>query len=343
MKNYIGFSRDHSASMRGIAAAAARDYNRTIATIQKASERESIDTIVSTVKCGAGRSARVEREVVNSTVAKLKAIPEYEYETEGYGTPLYDSVGELIDIFEKLPDAKDPTVAFQVIVITDGGENSSIHWNASRLRAKIAELHATDRWTFIFQVPPGQRKYIMSQLGLFEGNVIEWETTAKGRETATVQTTSAIDTFYSSRSMGATSTRGFYSTNAANLTKKDIQANLIDISNQVKTFLVLASSNGVQIRDFVEKVMSSYVKGTAFYQLMKPEKEVQEYKKIVIRDRKDNKFYGGSNARALLGLPENGTVRVAPGDHGSYDIFIQSTSVNRKVVSGTQVLIWDRA
>jgi hypothetical protein len=83
-------------------------------------------------------------------------------------------------------------------------------------------------------------------------------------------------------------------------------------------------------------------RGAAFYQLMKKEDEVQDYKQIVIRDKKSKVVYSGANARQMLGLPYNGTVKVVPGNHGTYDIFIQSTSVNRKLVKGTQVLYWDK-
>jgi len=74
---------------------------------------------------------------------------------------------------------------------------------------------------------------------------------------------------------------------------------------------------------------------------MKPENEVQDHKQIAIRDKKTGVIYSGVNARQMLGLPYHGTVKVVPGNHGAYDIFIQSTSVNRKLVKGTQVLYWD--
>ena len=82
-------------------------------------------------------------------------------------------------------------------------------------------------------------------------------------------------------------------------------------------------------------------RGAAFYLLMKPENEVQDHKQIAIRDKKTGVIYSGVNARQMLGLPYHGTVKVVPGNHGGYDIFIQSTSVNRKLVKGTQVLYWD--
>jgi hypothetical protein len=42
----------------------------------------------------------------------------------------------------------------------------------------------------------------------------------------------------------------------------------------------------------------------------------------------------------MLALPTIGTVRLAPDDTGDWDIFIQSTSVNRKLDPNTQLMYW---
>lgn len=52
MKQYVGFSRDHSISMRPLQVAAKNDYNQNIDAIKKAAVKEDIDTIVSVVECG---------------------------------------------------------------------------------------------------------------------------------------------------------------------------------------------------------------------------------------------------------------------------------------------------
>ncbi len=93
------------------------------------------------------------------------------------------------------------------------------------------------------------------------------------------------------------------------------------------------------IREFCEqKTKKPFLKGAAFYELIKPEKEVQDYKQIVIRDRTTGSVYAGANARHLLGLPDYGTVKLVPGDHSKYDVFVQSTSTNRKLTPHTRVL-----
>jgi hypothetical protein len=98
------------------------------------------------------------------------------------------------------------------------------------------------------------------------------------------------------------------------------------------------------ITDFVERKLNhTMTRGTAFYQLMKPEKAVQEYKKICIRNKKSGAVYTGVEARELLHLPTSGTIRLVPGNHGEFDIFVQSTSTNRKLIAGTELLYWPGA
>jgi hypothetical protein len=49
--------------------------------------------------------------------------------------------------------------------------------------------------------------------------------------------------------------------------------------------------------------------------------------------------YMGEDARRMLGLPTSGVAKVRPGNHSSFDVFVQSTSLNRKLVRGTKLLV----
>ncbi len=337
MKNYIGISRDHSGSMSMIALAAGRDYNDNIAAIKEGAAEHNIDTIVSVVKCGAGRPAKVVREVVNSNISTLKPIPDGKYIADGNSTPLFDSVGDLIEQLQAVPDANDPEVSFVVMIITDGQENSSQKWTGPMIGQKIKELQATDRWTFAFRVPRGEKRSLM-RYGIPEGNILEWDQTDRGVQAATVATRSAFKGFYAARSAGVKSTDKFYA-DLSTVSLKEVKAALVDISKQVDVYRVDKINDGVQIRDFVEAQGITFTKGCAFYQLSKTE-TVQEYKQIAIRDKISGAVYSGFGARDMLGLPHYGEVKLAPGQHGQYDIFVQSTSVNRKLVDGTNVMIW---
>ena len=337
MKNYVGISRDHSGSMHGIALAAGCDYNDNIASIKEGAIEHNIDTIVSVVKCGAGRPASVVREVINSNVQMLKPIEDGSYIADGNSTPLFDSVGDLIEQLQAVPDAADPEVSFIVMVITDGEENSSSKWSGSSISKKIKELQATDRWTFVFRVPRGGRRTLVGY-GIPDGNILEWDQTTKGVQAATVATRSAVKSFYAARATGVKSTDKFYA-DLSKVSLTEVKQALVDVSSQVDVYVVGRDNDGVQIRDFVQAQGVTFTKGCAFYQLNKTE-EVQDYKQIAIRDKQKGAVYSGFAARDMLGLPQSGTCKLAPGQHGQYEIFIQSTSTNRKLVKDTNVLVW---
>jgi hypothetical protein len=342
LKNYIGIIRDHSGSMNHIARDAARDYNSNIKAIRESSEQEKQDTIASVVKCGVGHEGRVVHDVVNSSINALEPLNENYYSTDGGQTPLFQSVGELIEQFERVPDAKKSNVSFLIMAITDGEDNYRGRggWDAQRVARKIQELQATDHWTFIFRVPRGYKQKLV-YMGIPEGNILEWEQSSRGVEVASQATAQAFRGFYSARTAGATSTKGFYQTDLSNIAKKDVKKALHDITSQVSFFDVTSADNKRQIREFVENQLgTTMVKGGAFYQFTKKEDEIQDYKIIAVRDKRTKKVYSGTEARTILGLPTVGTVKVQPGNHGEFDLFIQSTSVNRALVGGTQVLYW---
>lgn len=337
-KLYIGISRDHSASMRGIVGAAMRDFNQLIQDVREEALVQEIDTVVSVVKCGVGYDAEVVRESTISSVSVLKPLTSYI--ADGNGTPLFESVGDLIEQFKSMPDADSPDVQFMIMAITDGGENSSSAKWRMGLKNEIIDLQRTDKWSFIFRVPKGYARNVTRDLSLHEGNIYEWDTTARGMETSTAVTKVALKQYFADAKAGVKSTTKFY-TNLKDVSVAEIKANLVDISGQVNLWTVQTAAEGQQIRLFCEaKSGKPFLKGAAFYQLTKTEDEVQDYKQLAIRDKTSGAVYSGPAARQMLNLPTSGTVKVVPGDHGNFDLYIQSTSVNRKLPVGTNVLYW---
>jgi hypothetical protein len=51
--------------------------------------------------------------------------------------------------------------------------------------------------------------------------------------------------------------------------------------------------------------------------------------------------YGGDQARDLLGLPRGQSIKLVPGRSGDYEVYVQSTSINRRLIPGTQVLYYE--
>jgi hypothetical protein len=135
------------------------------------------------------------------------------------------------------------------------------------------------------------------------------------------------------------SSKSFYSS-TADLTVREARSSLSEITSQVQ-FII--PHMDCQIRDAIIGHGKEWIKGAAFYALIKTEKKVQPYKMVALRVKTSGKVYSGQSARDMLGIGQaTGTVRLVPGDHGKFDVFIQSTSVNRKIAAGTEVMYWSR-
>lgn len=100
-------------------------------------------------------------------------------------------------------------------------------------------------------------------------------------------------------------------------------------------FQILEVDYDCSIKDFVEDFGARFKVGRGFYELTK-RVLVQEYKEVVLRD-KNGDMFSGAKARDLIGLPLGERGHVTPKDIG-YEIFIQSTSHNRKLLAGTKFL-----
>lgn len=259
-------------------------------------------------------------------------------------TPLFDSVWRAIKKLEELDDGK-PETSLVVSVITDGHENQSVDPGVPTVVREIEKKTGTDRWTFTFLVPNGNEDSFSRSFIIPRGNVQGWDTkTARGTQEAGIATSAAYKGFFkekTARGIGKTmATKSFYSS-TADLTVREARSALSEITNQVE--FLTHPTGGVQIRQVVLDAGKEWIKGAAFYQLVKTEKKVQPYKMVALRVKTSQKVYSGQQAREMLGIGGvNHTVRLVPGEHGKFDVFIQSTSVNRKIPAGTEVLYWPK-
>lgn len=112
---------------------------------------------------------------------------------------------------------------------------------------------------------------------------------------------------------------------------------------EVGNFVELTIKKKMPIRDFVEGQGYVYVVGRAFYQHTKSE-TISMRKKILLQAKVSGQLYEGTAVRQILGLtkgtsdwniqPSNFDTRISE----SYRVFVQSTSVNRALVSNTLLL-----
>lgn len=330
-KTKVVFLLDSSGSMSSIQRPTVDAFNRVLETIKAAAAEQ--DASVSLYTFGE-RSEPVSRKLYNQPLADLRPLNYSDYKPQDM-TPLFDAVGTAIMDHLALPADKD--TSFIVTIITDGHENMSKKWDARTIRDLIARVQSTDKWTVTYLVPPGERQRLVNSVGVHEGNVQEWEASARGVAAVGSTLSAGYSNYFQDRSRGITSTRGFFTTDLSKVSLSDVKQRLTDLSSNIAVLSVTAEQD---IRDFVEAHgYYPYIKGRAYYQLTKDEAAVQDYKQILLREKNGRAIYGGSEAREILGLPDSGTVKVRPGNHANWDVFIQSTSVNRRLVRGTKLLL----
>ena len=336
-KTYLYLITDNSGSMGHLANAAKQDFNSQLETIQAVAKDKNQDVIVSHLTIGEGHRPTVGRPIVNSNIHVMKPLTHYP--TEAGGTPMIEAAFAAIKLAESVPDFNDPNVAFLITLTTDGQETQA-RGRGRELAAKIKQLQATDRFTFAFRVPSNGGARELATLGISGVSVFEWELSQRGVVQSTQANTEAFTEFFTARSTGMKSTTKFYA-NLSDVSMEDLQKELVDISNEVTFYDVTPADDQALIRPFVEaKTGGAMARGAAFYKLNRTEPKVQANKRIAIRDKSTGTVFAGDAARHMLALPTIGTVRLAPDELGDYEVFIQSTSVNRKLDKGTQLMYW---
>jgi hypothetical protein len=256
--------------------------------------------------------------------------------------------------------------AFLTYVVTDGQENVSEYcpvfggspryrdgdWtHTSRrgaqstsglVRSLAVKLsHQADNWTVACLVPNATARHEAKSFGFPAENVAVWDTQARdGVEVAMSVVRAATESFMTNRTMGVRGSKTLFAGGADVVNTRNINASLgfRPLDKATYDLLPVLDGEDVEIRPFVVHATGQpYVAGSAYYELTKPEK-IQPQKKILLRNRRSGRVYSGADARKLLNLPDH-EVRVRPEDNAEFQIFVQSTSVNRKLVVGTKVLV----
>lgn len=330
MKNYTAIVVDCSCSMSILMEQQRDDVN----SLLDAAEASEVDTRVVLVRFG-------ERVVVGP-VSRPSLAKRWRDGDCGMGsTALRDAIGKAIEVLKAAEDANDPDTSFLVSVVTDGEENLSKFYTNNGLRTVIMDLQRTGRWTFVFRGPTRGVDYFRRQVGLLEGNVMGYEVTPQGYKAASVTAQSATRSYYAGVKAGRRSTSTFF-VDADKLKEADLKK-LTDMSGDFFHWKQ-DKSEWEYLGPFCEKQIrrkdpkNFYRPGNAHYLLVKSEK-VQDHKQVLVLDTTDGQVYGGPQARALLGLPNTpGDIRVRPDRTNRFKVFIQSTSTNRKLHIGDEVL-----
>lgn len=235
--------------------------------------------------------------------------------------------------------------SFLTFVLTDGQENASHRCpdaparSPRELVAAVAEMIETqeDNWTLAVLVPDQMGKREAVQCGFPKDNIAVWDATStQGLEEAGQVIQEATEKFMVGRTKGIRGTRAVFSMGAETVNKATIKAAGLTPAKPSE-YQLIPVTRDAGIRDWVVESGHTYRTGGAYYQLSKSEK-IQARKQIAVLEKKTDRIYTGPEARVLLGLPDV-EVRVKPDHNDDFTIFVQSTSVNRKLVANTRLLL----
>jgi hypothetical protein len=326
--NHIFFVIDKSMSMHDKARDVVAVFDGQIQHLAQRSQELDQETRVSVFFF----SNDVECIVYDKDVLRLPSLQGL-YRVGG-GTALIDATVSAINDLKKTPELYC-NHAFLGYVLTDGEENLSRKNRATDLARIINAL--PDNWTIATLVPNILSVSEAKRFGFPKQNIQVWSTeNSKGMVEVGETIRRATDNFMTARSTGTRGTKNLFSMDVSNLTKTAVKNILSEV--KAKDYLLLPVRREEVIKDFVESwTQTNYRPGSAYYQLTKKE-TVQASKQLCVQEKVTGKVYGGTNARQLLGLP-NHEVKVAPDQHDKFNIFVQSTSVNRKLVGGTNLIV----
>jgi len=327
--NHIALVLDESGSMSGLSDKVVKVADNLISYLAQRSKeldqetRVSVYTFNNTIKC----------IIFDKDVLRLPSL-RGKYRPTGQ-TALIDA---LLKSQEDLADTSElyGDHAFLTYVITDGMENASRRFSPADVSLKIKML--PEHWTVACLVPNQQGVFEAKKFGFPSNNIAIWDATVQGLDVAETVIRTATENFMQARSTGTfRGTKGLFDMSSATLNKDTVKSVLKELKNGEYFIFEVFEGSPEQISDFVTRCGLQYIPGMAYYQLMKSE-TIQSYKKVAIVEKSTGKCYSGQNARDLLGLP-NYDIRVRPQDNPDYYVFIQSTSVNRKLKPNTKLLV----
>ncbi|MFE0459179.1 VWA domain-containing protein [Kitasatospora sp. NPDC058965] len=290
----------------------------------------------------------------------MKHLPSLKglYQVDNGATALIEAAVKSIEDLEHIWEGYGEH-SFLQVVVTDGEENASgcsetgqMHIRMAAGRGAAVLRSWTDRirtaldglpdhWTSAILVPNSLAKRTAQEYGFPAGNIAIWDAdSSKGVEEAIGTVKSAATSFLRGREQGVRGTKNLFAM-GQDLSSADVAGSLDALATG--SYVLVPVDQQSPIRDCVTRAGHQYRSGCAFYELSKREK-IQGGKQLAVAEKDPTtgqltgRVFSGPAARRLLGLP-NSEVAVKPGENPSYTVFVQSTSVNRKLLPGTKLLV----
>lgn len=325
--NHVALVLDASASMRGVSTQAVQAADALVKFLARRSEELSQETRVTVYTF-----SNVETcHFYDMDVLRLPSMKDL-YRLGSNTALIGASLKAITDLEQTATLYGDH--AFLAYILTDGEENASTAKAVAAFPHKVKEL--PENWTIAALVPNQRGVRYAQGCGFAEGNIAVWETNADGMEAVGSKIRQATNAFMENRALGIRGTRNLFQVNTQNVVVGALQ----ELSKDKYQVYFVGTGEGRDIRDFVsQETGRAYKAGNAYYQLMKKE-EIQAHKDIAVMELATGKLFIGNGARRMIGLPDKGIACDAVPDASmKYQIFVQSTSYNRKMTPNTMMVV----
>ncbi|WP_081951862.1 vWA domain-containing protein [Kitasatospora phosalacinea] len=351
--NHVSLVVDKSGSMRRHEAQLVRVVDEFVKGLQEESDRLGHETRISLYAF----DHEVHNLVWDMDVKHLPSLRGL-YAVDNGATALIEAAVKSVDDLKHIWEGYGEH-SFLQVVVTDGEENASgcsehglMHTRMKkaagtavlrgwmdRIRAAMDEL--PEHWTSAILVPNSLAKRTAQEYGFPAGNIAVWDADSSGGVEEAIDTVkTAATTFLRGREKGVRGTKRLFAM-GQDLSAAEVKAELDAL--ETDTYVLVPVDRQAAVREFVTGAGHPYRTGCSFYELSKREK-IQGGKQIAVAEKDPatgaltGRVFTGPAARGLLGLPAAETT-VKPGDNPAYTVFVQSTSVNRKLVPGTRLLV----
>lgn len=218
-----------------------------------------------------------------------------------------------------------------IYIITDGNEQDSTI-SFSDAKAAVARALGSDRVTFAC-VGPDRAVETFKSYGIPAGCIRLWD----GKDgldlgKVTTEASQGITEFTTARAAGKTKVEKFF------VDARKLDSVITQLMNVTDACKMLHVDREAILQPFVEENKLPFIVGANYYSLTKPE-ILRPNRAILVRQKGGKQVYSGPNVRKALGLPNDKECKVEPGDMGTYELFLESTSHNRVLVRGTDLIV----
>lgn len=190
---HVGIALDESGSMAGCKQQTLNGLNEQLQELRK---HQDIDTTVTLVTFAGDKDIKVKFS--GKPIAEIADLKDEDYNPDG-GTAMYDGVARLLNEFQSKV-ADDENTTYVVMVVSDGEENQSKEYNATKIAEMIQERQKTKRWTINYIGANQDLTKVSKSMHLGTGNVMAYGASEVGTQQMWNQLGTSTRAYYSVRS-----------------------------------------------------------------------------------------------------------------------------------------------